>query len=506
VKLAFNADPATEPLRILICTDAAREGINLQSRCHDLIHVDLPWNPSRLEQRNGRIDRKLQRAPEVFCRYFVYAQREEDIVLAALVRKTETIRTQLGSAGQVIEQRIADRLNTSGIERGRAAALAEAINAETDTELLARARAEMDDEERARHERLLRDLDDLWDVLERSRERVGVDPEELQQVVATALDRAGTHLEDAESKPVGAVKTFHFDPADPAFARDVSWADAFDDLRQRRRKRRERASEWRRAAPVRAVSFEPPVCPDGTDAPDVVQVHLEHRLVRRLLSRFLSQGFQSDLERVCVVVGPGVQPRVILLGRLALYADGAARLHEEIVPVTAIWSEADRGKRPLAPLGSRGEETTIEQLERAFRDTRRPPATAIARVRLLARRDAQDLEPELRRRAEERRAEVARDLMRRGDGEARDLARLLEAQRDRIAQAEKGFDPKQPPLPGMDDAEWRQQERDHRHWRTRLVEIEREIEEEPARVRASYEIRASRLEPIGLVYLWPRTN
>ena len=84
---AFNAGPATEPLRILICTDAAREGINLQTRCHDLIHVDLPWNPSRLQQRNGRIDRKLQPAPEVFCRYFAYAQREEDIVLAALVRK-----------------------------------------------------------------------------------------------------------------------------------------------------------------------------------------------------------------------------------------------------------------------------------------------------------------------------------------------------------------------------------------------------------------------------------
>src|SRR6516162_5188365 len=169
VKLAFNNDPATEPLRILICTDAAREGINLQTRCYDLIHVDLPWNPSRLEQRNGRIDRKLQRAPEVFCRYFVYSQREEDIVLAALARKAETIRTQLGSVGQVIEQRIADRLNATGIERDRALALAEAIDAETDTERLARARAEMDDEERARHERLLRDLDDLWDVLERSR-------------------------------------------------------------------------------------------------------------------------------------------------------------------------------------------------------------------------------------------------------------------------------------------------------------------------------------------------
>jgi SNF2 family DNA or RNA helicase len=54
LKRRFNADPVTDPLRILICTDAAREGINLQARCHDRIHIDLPWNPARLEQRNGR--------------------------------------------------------------------------------------------------------------------------------------------------------------------------------------------------------------------------------------------------------------------------------------------------------------------------------------------------------------------------------------------------------------------------------------------------------------------
>jgi SNF2 family DNA or RNA helicase len=100
LKRRFNADTATDPLRILICTDAAREGINLQARCHDLIHIDLPWNPARLEQRNGRIDRKLQPSPEVWCRYFVYRQRPEDRVLQRLVEKTETIHRQLGSAGQ----------------------------------------------------------------------------------------------------------------------------------------------------------------------------------------------------------------------------------------------------------------------------------------------------------------------------------------------------------------------------------------------------------------------
>ena len=70
VQRRFNADPQTEPLRILIATDAAREGLNLQARCSDLFHFDLPWNPSRIEQRNGRIDRKLQPADEVSCPLF----------------------------------------------------------------------------------------------------------------------------------------------------------------------------------------------------------------------------------------------------------------------------------------------------------------------------------------------------------------------------------------------------------------------------------------------------
>ena len=53
VKTAFN-DPH-HPVRILIGTDAAREGVNLQAQCADLFHYDLPWNPGRMEQRNGRI-------------------------------------------------------------------------------------------------------------------------------------------------------------------------------------------------------------------------------------------------------------------------------------------------------------------------------------------------------------------------------------------------------------------------------------------------------------------
>ncbi len=67
IQRRFNTDPARDPLRILLATDAAREGLNFQAHCTDLFQFDLPWNPGRIEQRNGRTDRKLQPASEGHC-------------------------------------------------------------------------------------------------------------------------------------------------------------------------------------------------------------------------------------------------------------------------------------------------------------------------------------------------------------------------------------------------------------------------------------------------------
>jgi superfamily II DNA/RNA helicase len=52
IKTAFNTEPEQHPVRILIATDAAREGLNLQAHCWNVFHFDVPWNPSRMEQRN----------------------------------------------------------------------------------------------------------------------------------------------------------------------------------------------------------------------------------------------------------------------------------------------------------------------------------------------------------------------------------------------------------------------------------------------------------------------
>ena len=76
-------------------TDASAEGLNLHERCHHLIHVELPYNPNRIEQRNGRIDRFGQTLDPVI-RYLYLAGTFEERLLMRLVAKYESQRKRLG--------------------------------------------------------------------------------------------------------------------------------------------------------------------------------------------------------------------------------------------------------------------------------------------------------------------------------------------------------------------------------------------------------------------------
>ena len=107
VRDAFN-DP-THQVRLLLATDAAAEGLNLQSTARYLLHFDCPWNPSRLEQRNGRLDRHGQ-ARDVTVHYFVSDQDQDLAFLAHVVRKANEIREDLGSANELFDDAAHRRL------------------------------------------------------------------------------------------------------------------------------------------------------------------------------------------------------------------------------------------------------------------------------------------------------------------------------------------------------------------------------------------------------------
>lgn len=95
-KLKIDALAANER-HVLICTDCLSEGVNLQQGFDAVIHYDLPWNPNRMEQRNGRIDRFGQLSTEVLIATMHSTNNPvDDIVLNVLYKKQEEIKKKLG--------------------------------------------------------------------------------------------------------------------------------------------------------------------------------------------------------------------------------------------------------------------------------------------------------------------------------------------------------------------------------------------------------------------------
>ncbi len=88
---------AASPQRVLVCTDCLSEGVNLQEHFDAVLHYDLSWNPTRHEQREGRVDRYGQPSPKVrVIAYWGLDNQIDGIVLDVLIRKHRAIRGRLG--------------------------------------------------------------------------------------------------------------------------------------------------------------------------------------------------------------------------------------------------------------------------------------------------------------------------------------------------------------------------------------------------------------------------
>ena len=183
-KAEFQAHPSRSPVRILVATDAASEGIDLQRHWWRMLHWEIPWNPSRLEQRNGRVDRHGQPHPFVEIRHFVPEGWEDDRsgfatelgFLSRVAYKVEHIRDDLGSVGSVLADQVSEAM------LGRRTSI--------DDDAIDRARSKPGTKVLQVERKLREGLAQCHERLEQSIDELNLIPERVEQVVATALDVA----------------------------------------------------------------------------------------------------------------------------------------------------------------------------------------------------------------------------------------------------------------------------------------------------------------------------
>jgi hypothetical protein len=205
-------------------------------------------------------------------------------------------------------------------------------------------------------------------------------------------------------------------------------------------------------------------------------------------------------------------PRVILLGRLCLYGEGAARLHEELIPVTARWSEPGIRKGPLSPYAKDAESKTLSLLEDSLLKAQGFKLTPeiIAQLQQAAPGDIRELLPHLETRGEEYAVAAQQKLAVRGEAEAKAMREILQSQQKHISDTARRIsklNPQQLRIDfGEDEDELLQLEANKRYWAKRLDQIREELKTEPERIQELYAVKARRVEPVGLVYLWPVTG
>jgi len=563
IQEAFNADPAVNPVRILLATDAAREGLNLQKHCFNLFHYDIPWNPARLEQRNGRIDRKLQPAQTVYCRYFLYENREEDTILRKIVEKTENIYRELGGFGTVLDKNLIQTLRHRGIERARLRDTIQMLDFrdDEDEERAALALAEVSGEDddlsddkagqspastesareridRRRREKLDKSLDRLRKIMEESRRWLAFHESQFRAALDCSLrlmEIEGGLTPEATERPEA--RRYFFPTA--SLEKNPTWRETLNSLRAPRR-RGEDLGSWYARSPIRPIVFEDPGLRDlgestlGADRESLIEpvhMHLEHRISQRLLGRFLSQGFvYHDLSRACLAQTKGSLPLVYLIGRLCLYGHQATRLHEDVIAVCAEWVRPEARRRALQPVDPKqlAEEAFMRRLDEALLSGDTSRITEVKRQELLAcaDQDIRELQVHLEQKAQDLETTIRAELARAGEKEAENTRKLLEDQDKRIDQtladrereetaarlkAEKReakagptlFDTSDDPKPLYDERARRERASEKRAMVKRKKDIEREILEEPDRIRGRYTVQTVRLEPVGIVYLWP---
>lgn len=488
IKAAFQANPEQSDVRILLATDAASEGIDLQNYCHRLVHFEIPWNPNRMEQRNGRIDRHGQQFEPLIYHFVMKGYNKKSALsavegakeqapvgdleadlefLARAVEKVETIREDLGKVGMVIASQVEDamlgrrkRLDTQLIE-DEAKALRKMLKFERD---------------------LKKQVEQHYEQLRETQQTLNLSPENIRSAVQVALEIA----EQPKLQPV---------PADHALAGKAfylpqgfrgSWMNCTDGIAHPHTQE------------IRPIVFDHELV-RGRD--DVVLAHLNHRLVNMALRLLRAEVWTPEgrrgLYRVTARTVPNMAlegPAVAVHARLVLVGGEGARLHEEIISAGGLIQDGKglrrfnvgETKAALEAATSKSVSPKMQAELKGMWPKLEAPLVQAMEARMKDRLEGIQKYLEDRKRKD---LDVIRAVL-------NELKMMIERE---LADPQY----KQMELFQWDDSERDQYRRNEQALRLRLKQIPDELEKEIASVNKRYADPQPRLFPVAVTFLVP---
>ncbi|MEQ8191818.1 MAG: DISARM system SNF2-like helicase DrmD, partial [Candidatus Eremiobacterota bacterium] len=462
IKYAFQSPVEENPVRILIATDAASEGLNLQKYCRYMIHYEIPWNPNKMEQRNGRIDRHGQ-TRDMTVYHFIYRNHEDSRFLQVIIDKMQTIRKELGSMGEIIEKEIEKAMLKE--EYKIPEARKEKIYSELGSEInLGEAIKKI----RHRYVETKKDLE--------------LTPDNFRTVLNEALKLSGheglEEITEGELKGKGyRIRTL-----------PSSWQNLTYALRDKKDR-------------LLNIVFDRNY---SKDRKDTIYIHLNHPLMKKAISIFRSQiwssGFASHhkMNRVSYKILPFSSlkyPVIIAFGRVIIISETGNKLHEDII---FIGGEIDQTS--YTPL----EKSYIQVLLNEEGTYCEIPKTAGEKFRHWFTAHKKELNKHIKEREKEEKEKIKDIIKEKEKEEIKQVNKLI---RERIKEItvrlEDVKEPKAYQLTFFNEEEKEQYDEDIRWLKRRKEQLERDMEEEPKTIKKRYSIKSFRIFPLGIFYIIP---
>lgn len=369
---------------VLIATDCISEGVNLQRACAELVHYELPWNPNRIEQRNGRIDRFLQREPFVGIRTLVLDDPLDASLLYLIVRKAEQMRADYGFVPPFLANTdiLLHLSDPQAAFRGRVTARSSASQLSLADLFAQDAEEDMSSLDSELAELTAQSVDET-DTLERVRDesfygQTGIALQAIEEALSTSRDLAGTP-EQVREFTLRSLRDRHATVSEDAAIFIAASAPAnLTDLIP---------SGYR-------FTFDQTI---GIDDPDIDVIDLAHPLLRRLIDMTLEEARMPECRgRVAARIIDTTTGRAVLLHALIRYVAHAEPpvLLEELVPIGYQLSTGDTlDAAPLlaaaAGAGSKHRDDVLEDTAHVLEDPQlrdRLHAVAAQRATTLAQR------------------------------------------------------------------------------------------------------------------------